>query len=574
MMRYRITLVCLIVSIACPVSSLFGQRILMDDLGYRPADPKIAFVRTSRASKIEITELTSNRVVFSTTADSRGSRDLNTGDTLYPVVFTSVRTPGAYRLWITGNPAVSREFMIASDVYQPAALASLQSYYYQRCGTAVSNGTSWQHPPCHMTDAAFYDDPSKTSVEVGGWHDAGDYGKFVATGALSAAFLLYLYESQPSQFSDGQLSIPERNNGVPDLLDEVRWELEWLLKMQREDGGVYHKVSTKKWTGEYLPNDDPDKRYIFDVSTTATGSFGAVTALGARVFARWDPAFADRLLRSSVKAWQFLDQHPDILPAGGFHNPPDVEGGEYGDPHDADERLWAAVELYRTTSNEDYHRYFLEHYQSLGGIRYPVSWQQVQNFAYYSYLAAPPKSVNFKAKRFILSTLLSYCEELMQRIEKSGYRFVLKPEEYYWGSNSVALGYAFDLLQAYIATGSARYLGGALDQLHYMLGRNPFAQTFVTGVGMNPVRHPYHQFSMMLHLDRPVPGMVVGGANMYSRLNGKILSAFPGKCYEDNEKNYFVNEVAINYTAPFAYVATYISNLDSPHSAGLTTNHH
>lgn len=161
---------------------------------------------------------------------------------------------------------------------------------------------------------------------------------------------------------------------------------------------------------------------------------------------------------------------------------------------------------------------------------------------------------------FFMSTLTTLSEALLKRIEANVYRCVLRDEEYYWGSNSVLLGYAFSLLLAHEVSGQRKYLEGALDQLHYVLGRNTFNSVFVTGIGTHPVRQPYHQFSMMLNAGIPVPGLVVGGPNKGSRLQGKTISRFPGKCYEDVAKNYFVNEVAINYTAPLTYLASYLVN--------------
>ncbi len=553
----------LLVAPACQYGhrDLVAQSILVDQLGYRPTDAKIAMIRGITGKTFHVMNLANNRAAFSGKVRPVGTIDENTGDTLYEMDFTKVRAPGRYQIWMSEISATSPEFTITDDAYRPAALAAIQSYYYQRCGTEVNNGTPWNHPPCHLDDATVYANPSLTSNVVGGWHDAGDYGKFVATGAVSAEFLLSLYESQPGKFSDGQLQIPERNNSVPDILDEARWELEWLLKMQGADGGVSHKVSTKKWTGEHLPDKDPDRRYLFDVSSTATGSFCAITAAGARVFKKWDSEFARRLLRSSLIAWKYLELHPSIVPPDGFHNPPGVEGGEYGDAQDRDERLWASAELYRTTLSDVYHRYFLVHYMDCGGINYPVSWEHVQNFAYYSYLSVPAKRIDYKARSFIIASLTTYSDDLLRRIAVSGYRCVLTSNQFYWGSNSVALGYAYDLIHGYEVTGFARYLAGAVDQLHYIFGRNTFGQTFVTGIGSTPVRHPYHQFSMLRDV-RPVPGLLVGGPNKNSRLNGKVLSKFSGKCYEDSEKNYYVNEVAINYTAPLAFVAGYFARLD------------
>lgn len=556
-------------TLACVTASLLIQErghaqalIAVDLLGYRPEDIKIAVVKEFDSETFEVVDITTNLPVY--TAKIRGDaiRDESTGDITYIADFTGLKTPGKYQLWLPGTTVRSNEFRIHSDVYRSAALASLESYYYQRCGVEVNNGTIWRHAPCHINDAVFFDNPSSAKDMIGGWHDAGDYGKFVTTATLSVAFLMYLYETEPTKFSDHQLLIPEVGNGIPDILDEVRWELTWLLKMQREDGGVYHKVSTKKWTGEYLPHRDTGTRYIFRVSSTATGAFAAVTALGARSFKKWDPEFAHVLLKASVNAWSFLDNHREIVPPGGFENPPGVVGGAYADENDVDERLWASVELYRLTGNTDYHKYFLANYTRFGGVNYPISWRNVQNFAYYSYLQDPRLSSNQDAQNYIVSTLKGYSDNLVKRIEGNGYRCVLKGSHYYWGSNGVALGFAFDLIQAYEVTREPRYLSGALDVLHYILGRNAFSLSFVTGVGSNAVTHPYHQFSMTLRKQQPVPGMLVGGPNKYSKLRGKVLSEYPAKSYEDSEKNYFVNETAIYWTAPFVFVAGYFSKFE------------
>jgi endoglucanase len=556
----------LILCLLCCCSPTIDAQtgILTDQVGYRPADPKIAFVKGAHGATFQVIGVGSDKPAYKGTMRPVGMTDESTGDYVFTLDFSELKAPGEYRILLPGQQLKSDVFRIGLDVYEPVVNAALESFYYQRCGMEVNNGTMWQHPGCHLKAAAFFENSSLQKDVSGGWHDAGDYGKYVATASLSAAFLLYAYELQPGKFTDRQLKIPEAGNGVPDILDEARWELQWLLKMQDDKGGVYHKVSAKNWTGEHLPQDDQDVQYIFSVSSTATGSFAAVTALGARVFAKWDKQFARSLLKASVAAWQFLDSHKGVVPPGGFRNPGGVEGGEYGDQQDDDERLWASVELLRTTSSDEYEKYFLANFQRLGGITYAVSWIQAQNFAYYSYLKLPAGASDARARSFIISTLTSQCDNLLKRIEANGYRYVLKPDEYYWGSNSVSAGYAFDLIQAFEATNHTRYLNAALDQFHYLMGRNTFGLSFVTGIGTNPVRHPYHQFSMMLNVANPVPGLLAGGANMSSKLQGKVLSNYGGKCYEDNAKNYFVNEVAINYTAPLAFVASYVAERRPP----------
>ncbi|MBI4553694.1 MAG: glycoside hydrolase family 9 protein [Candidatus Latescibacteria bacterium] len=538
--------------------------VIVDQLGYRPGDPKLALVKGDHARRsFEVVNAATNKAVYTGTIQSMGQPDGSTGDMTSLLDFTPLNTPGTYHLRIPGTALKSYEFRVGDDVYRIAASSTIESFYYQRCGTAVGNGTVWKHPPCHTKDGVVHDNPSVFKDVTGGWHDAGDYGKFVVTGVVSAAYLLYLYEHQPAKFTDRQLAIPEARNGTPDLLDEARWELAWLLKLQRDDGGVPHKVSAKKWTGNNLPQDDPDQRYILGVSSTATAGTAAVTALGARLFDRWDKPFAARLLKASVQAWKFLEAHPDIVPPGGYKNPSDVIGGDYGDRRDTDERLWAAAELYRLTGDDRYHQYFVTHYQQCGLYNYnTIIWQHVENFAYAAYLRTTEYPVDKTVHAALLSNLISHGDRLLKHIGENHYRHILKTDEYFWGSNSLALGYAFDLIQAYTATQQPQYLEGALDQLHYMLGRNTFNKVFITGVGSNPVRYPYHQFSMKLGAEKPVPGLVVGGLNRYDGPNGQALSEFPGKCYQDSKQNYFVNEVAINYTAPLAFVAGYFAQFN------------
>lgn len=538
-------------------------KILIDQLGYRTDDQKIALFKNIYPGKFEVIDLNSNKTVLTENAYRPGIYDKSTGEKVYTLNFSTLTKTGEYYLLIPNLSLKSSNFFINNNVYNECAVKTLQSFYYERCGIQIDNGTIWKHPACHTKPAFYYDNPEKQKNVTGGWHDAGDYNKFVPTTAVSAAFLLYTYENDPSFFKDGQLNIPENHNSIPDILDEARWGLKWLLKMQRPDGAVYHKVSIKKWTGEHLPDKEQDKQYIFGISSASTADEAAVTALGAKIFIKYDREFAAKLLKSATAAWGFLSKHPGNIPLGGFKNPPGVLGGNYTDDEDSDERLWAAIELYRATGIDEYLKYFLSNYQKVGGPNYTVSWKNTANFAFYSFLKLPISIETEDARKKIISNLNTYAGYVVKKIERSGYRCSLNPDEYFWGSNSVLLGYAFDLIYAYCITGKVVYFQGALDQMHYILGRNTFGISFVTGVGTNPVRYPYHQFSMLFDDGNPVPGMVVAGPNKFAKLNGFVISNYPGKCYEDNQKNYFVNEPAINYTAPLVFVASYFSEAAS-----------
>jgi len=540
-------------------SSILPQdRLAIDQAGYRPDDPKLAFLQAPAGGSFEVRSVSGDSLVYTGEVQRTGRRDPNTGDVVFALDFSPLARPGLYRIVAPGGGAGGPEFRIAADAYGPVCSKALESFYYQRCGAAIDNGTGWKHPACHLETAPFFQDSTQSRDVRGGWHDAGDYNRFTVTTALSAAFLLNAFDQRPGRFTDGELNIPESRNGVPDILDEARWALEWILKMQGPDGGVYHKVSIREWTGEHLPQSETDRQFVFPVSSSATGSAAAVAALGSRLFREADPPFALRLMRCAVRAMDYLDANPGLIPPGGFQNPPGVSGGEYRDYDDNDERLWAAAELFRLTGSEKYNGAFVSRYRRKEVPLTAPGWQNVGNFALYAYIDNPAADRALRSE--IVSRLIEYGKLLAGRVEASGYRCVLTADEFYWGSNSVALGYAYDLVQVHRVTGEQKYLLAALDQMHYILGRNAFDQSFATGVGDRAVTRPYHQFSMLFGGDAPVPGMVVGGPNGGGRLDGRILSGYPGRCYEDNQKNYFVNEPAINYTAPLVFLAGYCSS--------------
>lgn len=538
--------------------------IAVDQVGYNSDAVKQAFLVNAASEYFEIVDAATSKVVFQGSVGAYSAPDVASGDSTRLIDFTEFTEPGTYRIRSMGLEDInSQPFTIGHDLYQQVARQAVQSFYYNRCGTTVDNGKPWRHSICHLGDGAFYDEPSKYLNTTGGWHDAGDYNKYSINTELSVALLLYLHEVRPRLLGDGTLDIPEAKNGIPDVLDEARWALKWLIKMQASKGGVYHKVSQKKWAGEFLPHKDPETRYIFEISSNATGGFAATAALASRLFAPYDPSFAQKLSDAAQAAWRYLERHPKIQPAGGFKNPPDVSGGEYGDTKDTDVRMWAAVELYKLTGDRHFLNFFVERYPSFDTYSLqPLSWKDFSSMAFVSFLDASVPAGYESHQAAVLRKLEQFADARMENYEQSNYKTMLGDREYYWGSNSVALGYGYLLSGLYRHTGDQKYYKAALDQLHYNLGRNALDQSFVTGVGSRPVQHPYHQFSMKLGYKQPVPGMLVGGPNDHMLLNGDVISRFPAKSYEDTEQNYYVNEVAINWTAILAYSAAFFTTND------------
>ena len=539
-----------------------AEFIAVNLAGYQMDDNKEAFLVNAQASTFEVVNSLYGDIVYTGTAKEHYQSDPASGDEVTILDFTVLDSPGLYFIRVKEPiPYLSETFEIAADPYSDATLKAIQSYYYHRCGTKVENSTPWSYQICHLEDAPFYGNIERRKEVTGGWHDAGDYNKFSVNTSFSVAMLLYLYESDPAKFLDGQLNIPENNNGIPDILDETKWALDWLLKMQDSNGGVFHKVSQKKWVGEFLPTNDPTQRYIFNVSSAATASFAATTALASQMYVDFDPIFAQELERASIRAWKYLQQNPIDIPLGGFENPKDVQGGEYGDNDDLDERMWASLELFKLTSDEKYLRYYTGNFWKISKNKIqPLSWRNVSSIILNGFYNLDTGSKLGSLKESAGSLIIAHADALLKVQAKNNYKNLVKHTEYYWGSNSVGLAYAYDLIKAYEITGQEHYKTGALDQLHFVMGRNPFNLSQITGVGTRAVRYPYHQLSEKDGVVEPVPGMLVGGPNNHTHLRGNEISPFPAKNYEDEFKNYLVNEVAINYTAVFAYVSGYFSS--------------
>jgi endoglucanase len=326
-----------------------------------------------------------------------------------------------------------------------------------------------------------------------------------------------------------------------------------MLKMQDADGGVWHKSTTARFAGFIMPQDDHADTVIVGLGkepykvTTATADFAAVTAIAARVYRPFDPAYADRCLAASHKAWTWASAHPDALFT---RNPRGISTGGYGDGDARDELLWASAELFRTTGENVFNDYFVLHYgdwkPSLSPDR-PQGWPTVQNMGMYTYALANKKGANLSVVAQIRSDAIAAGDELVRRSRGNGYLIPMRGNDYIWGSNSVVANYAMMLQLADRFTPNKAYQDAARDCLHYLFGRNTFATSYVTQVGARWPMHPHHRPSGADGLDQPWPGMLVGGPNA----NGKKL---PARQWEDVMANFTVNEIAINWNAPLVFV--------------------
>ena len=254
--------------------------------------------------------------------------------------------------YILKNGTDEREITVAKDAFKKVTGALIKGLYFQRCGCALEAKYAGihAHGACHTAPATDWEDRSIKKSVLGGWHDAGDYGKYVGPGAVTIAHMLYAYMLFKDGCSD-ELNIPESGNGVPDILNEARWELEWILKMQKDDGSFYHKLTKERFAPFIMPEDDLLPEFLIPASHCATEAAIAALALASRVYAEFDKAFADKMLEAALKGWTWVEQNPEFKP---YMQPEGVNTGMYGDWNDKDERFWAACELFASTGDEKY----------------------------------------------------------------------------------------------------------------------------------------------------------------------------------------------------------------------------
>jgi endoglucanase len=571
--------------------------VLTNQVGYFPGLVKLATVRTGgNAPQPWRLVDGAGREVKSGQTQVAGT-DALAGDTVQIADFSPVAQQGRGFAIVVGSGR-SHPFDISPAIYHKLKYDALTFYYHNRSGIEIvmpyAGGPQWTRPAGHLSDrsvpCAFGSGCSYRLDVSGGWYDAGDHGKYVVNGGISVWTLLNLYErtkylgTSLADFGDRRMNIPEQGNGVPDLLDEVRWEMEFLLKMQVPDGDragmVHHKIHDKEWTALGLaPHEDPMPRFLYPPSTAATLNLAAVAAQAARIWQSIDPAFSARCLAAAERAWQAAQSHPAVFaPPGG------VGGGPYEDIKVDDEFYWAAAELYITSKKPEYKQFLVSspYYLKLaprlpstkegGDVASPMTWQETAALGTIS-LAVVPNGLGDNEIATARKAVTKAADAYVQILQKRGYRVPIdygKANQAPWGSNSFLLNNLVVLALAHDFNGGQRYLNAAVAGMDYILGRNPMDQCYVTGYGARPLLNPHHRFWSHQSNEKfpsAPPGVVSGGPN--SGLEDPYVKAAalagcaPEKCFADNIESWATNEITINWNAPFAWVLAYLDEQGS-----------
>jgi len=547
------------------------MSIHYNQVGYDPRLPKRAIITGKGECCVILNEreLDANRQTEAKAVEpelSGAVYDEASGDTVRVVDFSALAEPGKYFLIADGEKVT---ITIKEKPYHELSNALVKGLYYQRCGCELpeKHAGPFRHASCHLGKATLVKDNGEldtgTVIEcAGGWHDAGDYGRYIAPAAVTVAHMLYAFEFFPQVYRD-QLNIPESGNGVPDILNECRYELEWMLKMQRADGGLYHKVATKYFAKFIMPEDDKDELFLFRVTHCSTAAFAASAAQASRVYRVYDAAFAERLLGAAKKAWDWMEANP-VFEA--FVNPPDFRSGGYGDSSCEDELFWASAELYSVTGEERYLAALKKRADKSDIDISSFGWRDTAGFGALCCLFIMKDKLDKDLFTSIKERFLRGADSFLELTKKSGYGTALAADSYVWGSILPILNNAIALICARLLTGNDEYSKAAQNQLDYLLGVNATGYSFVTGFGERAYRFPHHRPSYADGVDDPVPGLVSGGPNKkFPDNTAKMIippATPPAKFYIDHTPSASLNEIAIYWNSPAVFVAAYFDSLE------------
>ncbi|HLU33424.1 MAG TPA: glycoside hydrolase family 9 protein, partial [Natronosporangium sp.] len=515
--------------------------------------------------------------------------DEASGENVHTLDFSDVTTPGT-GYTVVADGEVSYPFAIGGDIYDQLRSDALQFFYIQRSGIEIDGdlvGEEYARPAGHVgvppnqgdTDVPCQPGVCDYRLDVrGGWYDAGDHGKYVVNGGIATWHLLSTFErtktaatADPDAHADGSLRVPEHGNAVPDILDEARWELEFLMRMQVPEGEqfagmAHHKIHDRNWTGLPLaPHDDPELRELHPVSTAATLNLAAVTAQCARLFATYDEVFAQQCLDAATTAYEAAQANPDLLA-----DPRDGDGGgAYSDGDVSDEFYWAAAELYLTTGEQSYLDDLRASRHHTGDLftQTGFNWPQTAELGRLD-LATVPNGLPAEERAQIQQSVVDAAERYLATAQAEAYGLPLPggANNYFWGSNSNIINNALVMAVAYDLTGDERFRAGVLSGMDYIFGRNALNHSYVTGWG---TKTPQNQHSRLFgaQLDpafpHPPAGSLAGGAN--ASLDDPFAAALlagcaPQFCYVDHIESYATNEVAINWNSALAWIASFLAD--------------
>lgn len=577
--------------------------IRVNQLGYLAGGPKRATLVSDEAQAVEWRLVDADGSEIAAGKSQPMGRDRASGLKVHAIDFSGVSVEGEnYRLDVGGEESFA--FAIARNLYGALRTDAMSYFFPVRSGMEIDGGIAGEgygRPAGHAGVAPNRGDTDVPCLDAGtarkifgeaitcdyrldvsgGWYDAGDFGKYVVNGGIAVAQLMGAYEralnagkGKSKTTGDGLLRIPEAANGLPDILDEARWELDFLISMTVPDGEplagmVHHKVHGENWLpGPMRPDRDPEQRVLYPPSTAATLNLAAVAAQGARLFALYDADYAEGLLDVAKRAYAAAVAHPEMIaPYSDGQN----GGGDYHDPEVSDEFYWAAAELYLTTGDQEWYDrltaspHWRERVFSSDGInwRETAGWARLQ-------LASVPSKLSKPDLDWIRGSVRAAAETFLAVQRGEGFGLMYRPKGGYgWGSNHSVIENMIVAAVAYDISGKSEYLSGVRESMDYILGRNAMGISYVTGYGTH---YAHRQFALMFahsvdpSLPEPPKGALAGGPNGQPAdpvAEQKLAGCAPQACYIDEWGSYSTNEIAINWNAALSWIAAFLADTET-----------
>lgn len=541
--------------------------IKLNQIGFLPSSVKYAAIPDTDADEFSITNQADDSVVITGNLGEFNSWSVSQTNVAI-ADFSALTTPGDYVLSVDGIEN-DVNFKIDSNAFIEIHNAVLKAYYFNRASIELDAefAGEWQRPAGHpdtqvLVHSSAADANRLTGTTISapkGWYDAGDYNKYVVNSGISTYTLLLAYQHYADFYATTSTKIPESSNTTPDILDEIKWNLDWMAAMQDpNDGGVYHKLTTLGFSGTVMPHQATATRYVVQKGTAATLNFAAVMAKASRIYSDFPGHQTDaQEYRAAAEfAWQWAQANPNVA----YQQPSDVSTGEYGDSKFEDERFWAAAELFLLTNNADYlSQIFDDAMTPMVEIGVP-NWFETAALGYLSLLSAPDGTLSNVQVTSLRDSLVSLSDQIVEQDANSAYLVAMTDVDFNWGSNSGALNKALLTLNAFRLTGDSKYKNTSTNLVDYVLGRNPTDYSFVTGFGVLSPEDPHHRQSFSDSIPAPVPGFVVGGPHSGQQDGCSYPSFLPARSYLDDWCSYSTNEVTINWNAPMVYALAALHN--------------
>jgi len=600
-----------------PYAPETGPRVRVNQYGYEADGPKRATLVTDATAPVPWRLVDASGATAAQGMSVPFGGDASSRLVVQTIDFSDVTAEGTYTLVadegvdpIVAKDDTSYPFAIGTGLYGRLRDDALGYFYLARSGIDIDAaivGDDYARAAGHVStaggsdtnqgdygvacqpagdSAAIYGVPwtcDYTLDVVGGWYDAGDHGKYVVNGGIATYQLLSAYERSlrahgdaRDALGDSTLKLPEAGNGIPDVLDEAKWELDFMLSMQVPEGDqyagmVHHKVHDFGWTSlPLMPADDGYTRYLHRPSTAATLNLAATAAQGARLFKKYDGDYAGTLLKAAETAWDAAVKNPAVYapPADGG-----AGGGAYDDKSVDDEFYWAAAELYLTTGESKYEDYLLASPLNTTDV-FGVSGFDWGHTAALGQMDLATVVNALPDREAIAASVTGAADALLAVQAEQGFGQALGAKDFVWGSNAKILNNQVVLATAYDITGDPKYLAAVRGSMDYLLGRNGLNQSYVTGYGtvFSQNQHSrWYAAEMDPAFPHPPAGSVAGGPNAEAPSWDPVIKGLypksdcaPQMCYVDDIESYSTNEIAVNWNSALGWVAAFLAEPEAP----------